>query len=92
MTESSRQFKDLFDTKKQTRKKKKSGSMRQQRRAPLMRFPTLEKTLEAVGEDKEVVKLTDDQSKSAEKSVGPAAFPPQKTPAIQSATLLPLLT
>lgn len=33
-----------------------------------------EKTLEAVGEDKEVVKLTDDQSKSAEKSVGLPRF------------------
>lgn len=39
-----------------------------------------EKTLEAVGEDKEVVKLTDDQSKSAEKkkSVGLLRFLPRK--------------
>lgn len=37
-----------------------------------------EKTLEAVGEDKEVVKLTDNQSKSAEKSVGLRRFLPTK--------------
>lgn len=33
-----------------------------------------EKTPEAVGEDKEVVKLTDNHSKSAEKSVGLQRF------------------
>lgn len=37
-----------------------------------------EKSLEAVGEYKEVVKLTDNQSKSAEKSVGLRRFLPRK--------------
>lgn len=34
----------------------------------------IEKTLAAIGEDKEVVKLTYDQSKSAENSVGKENF------------------